>query len=201
MEFALLISLISLAFAAISIIFTFMRFGISITQEFAERPDVLERRDIIQQSLRRKLIEEWLELKLNYGGDSDIGEEELSAFFHFGQNAFICSLPTYLVNEISDSTQKMLSSFFYLIIGILGTSLGYYIFPFTVPYISSELKNVLVFVVFGLSVLIGYSSIVDMKNLIPKIIEIRRTFFRLTEDTLLEDAREVWDELREKGLI
>lgn len=201
MENAIIVALVSLIFSIISIIFMFMRFGINITQEFTERPDVLDRRDKIQQSLRRQLIEEWNELKLNYMPDQEIGEEELDAFFNFGLNAFICKLPTFIVNDISDLTQGMLSNFFFIVIGIIGTALSYYLYSIEMPFITNEMKSAILGITFLISILIVYSNIRDMRNMIPKIIKTRQAFFRLTEETTLEDARDTWDLLSEKDLI
>jgi len=201
MEITTILSLGAIVIAGISLYFSFMRFGINITQEFIERTDVRQLRDTIETSLRDQLSHRWRELIENIRDRSEFDEEVVSDFFEFGLDAFICKLPTYLMDEISDRTENMLKYFARLILSIVGLGVSYYLISTRVIVLPLDTIN-FVLIIMGIllfGILIG--AVQGMWKEIPEIMEIRKAFFKMSPGTTLEEARRVWDDFREKEIM
>ncbi|MHA1866636.1 MAG: hypothetical protein ACTSXD_01060 [Candidatus Heimdallarchaeaceae archaeon] len=201
MEITTVLSIGALAISGISLYFSFMRFGLNITQEFVERTDVRQLRDTVETSLRNQLSHSWRELIENNRDRSEFDEEIVSGFFEFGLDAFICKLPTYLMDEISDRAEKMLKYFAKMIISLASIGISYYVISNRELVLPLDNINLILIVMgmFFFGYLIG--AIQSMWKEIPEIIEIRKAFFKLSPRTTLEEARRVGDDFQEKEII
>jgi len=201
MELAILFSVISLIIAGISLLFSFMKFGINITQEFCERPDILERKEKLETAYIDKLNEEWRNLIDKYPEKRKFEEHALEDLFNFGLSAFICSLPTIIINDISSFTKAMISCLAVIMISISCGAFSYWLYYQAIIIIPTVQKNMICILLLLFSLAVGLSTAKDMKNMIPKIIELRQKFFILSENMGLGEVKDLWNELREKNLL
>jgi len=189
------LSIISFIFSAIALLLTFIGLDIKITQEFTERQDVLDRKKRIESAFREKLRKEWSYLMNKYPAKSELGEDAVNEFFRFGIDAYVCTLPSEIIDEISSFTSKMISNFATMIISIIGVAFSYWLFHYEFPLISSDLKVSIVLSIFAISLFVAYESLKNMKNIIPRTVKLRQTFFKVTELMEIEDLHNIFDDL------
>lgn len=201
MELAIIISIVSLVFSLISLTFTFLRFGINITQEFCERPDVVERKEKLETAYREKLNEDWRVLLNAYPEKVKLENEAVVAFFNFWMNAPLSILPSTIINQISSFTEEMITDFVLIILSIVGFAASYSLeIYFPSLFEIYQIKGITI-VLFLMSLYFLYRGVKDMKNMIPGIIELRRQFFALSELAEIEELQEVMDDLNDRDIL
>jgi len=203
MEIAIIIAVVSIAFSVISLIFTFLRFGINITQEFCERPDVIERKEKLEIDYRERLNEDWRILINAYPEKVKLGDEAVGAFFKFWTTAPLINLPSRIIDKISSFTEQIISDFIYIILSIFGVAVSYFLqINFPDFLIFDEYQKIgMIGGMFLMSLVFGYHGIIDMKNTIPRIIQLRRQFFELSVSADLEELQEVSDKLENENIL
>jgi len=201
MEIAIILSIVSIVFSVISLTFTFLRFGINITQEFCERPDVIERKEKLETAYKERLNEDWRVLINAHPEKGKLGDEAIGAFTQFWMDAPLSYLPTMIIAQISSFTEEMITDFILIIGAIVGFA-ATYLLNIYYPSIFEiyQIKGITI-MLFLMSLLFLYRGLKDMKNMIPGIIELRRQFFNLSESAELEELQKVMDELNDKDLL
>ena len=201
MEIAIIISIVSIVFSVISLTFTFLRFGINITQEFCERPDVMERKEKLETAYRERLNEDWRVLINAYPEKDKLEEEAIEDFFLFWINAPISNLPSTIIDKISSFTEEMITDFLLIILSLVGFAASY-LWDIYFPSILETFQiKAITIMLFLTSLIFLYRGIKDMKNMIPGIIELRRQFFNLSESAELEELQELLDDLSDRNIL
>jgi len=201
MEIAIIISLVSLVFSLISVTFTFLRFGINITQEFCERPDVIERKERLEIAYRERLNEDWRVLINKYPEKVKLEDEAVDDFFMFWMNAPLSTLPSTIIETISSYTEEMMTDFVLIILSIVGFVASYSLeIYFPSLFEIYQIKGITI-MLFLMSLYFLYRGIKDMKNMIPSIIKLRRQFFELSESAELEELQDLLDDLTDRNIL
>jgi len=201
MELAIIISIVSIVFSVLSLTFTFLRFGINITQEFSERPDVIERKEKLETAYREKFNEDWRVLIDEYPEKVKLEDEAVVAFFNFWMKAPLLILPSLIIGKISSFTEEMITDFLLIILSIVGFAASYSMeIYFPSIFEIYQIKGITI-MLFLMSLLFLYRGLKDMKNMIPGIIELRRQFFDLSESAEIDGLQEVMDELSDRDLL
>jgi len=201
MEIAIIISIVSIVFSVLSLTFTFLRFGINITQEFSERPDVIERKEKLETAYREKFNEDWRVLIDEYPEKVKLEDEAVVAFFNFWMKAPLLILPSLIIGKISSFTEEMITDFLLIILSIVGFAASYSMeIYFPSIFEIYQIKGITI-MLFLMSLLFLYRGLKDMKNMIPGIIELRRQFFDLSESAEIDGLQEVMDELSDRDLL
>jgi len=180
-----------------------MRFGINITQEFCERPDVIERKEKLETAYRERLNEDWRVLINAYPEKDKLGEEAVEDFFDLGINATLCELPSDMITTISSFTEQMIFDFIVIIVSIFVFTSSCFLqlnFPDLQLFGTYQIKGITGFLLI-ISMIFFYRSGKNMKNVIPRIIELRRQFFELSESAKLEELLELYDELDDRKIL
>jgi len=144
--------------------FTFLRFGINITQEFCERPDIIERKEKLEIAYRERLNEDWRVLINKYPEEIKLGDEAVDAFFIFWMNAPLSQLPSTIINQISNFTEEMITDFILIIMSIVGFAVSYSMeIYFPSLFEIYQIKGITI-MLFLASLLFLYRGLKDMKN-------------------------------------
>ncbi len=149
-DYSDMFSLVAIIFSAISMLFIFMKYGMSLTLEFSESVDVQDRRQKIESQFRSELAMKMAALIEQYAGSETIDAEAVIAIQTLGQDAIVCTLPSKIINEVSSYTSGIMSHFFGIVLSIAAFAFSYWIGINEVPFLTSYQRGIIAFVTIAL---------------------------------------------------